>query len=195
MTEAAARALAAQTRALVEQNFLRPKSTKGKQLKGRLKFRIQAGKAATGPPIGPVFGSAGLKAADFARAFNDKTSALIKPHVELRVKVYHYSDRTYDTFLLPPSTRWFIEQVTKITKFQPDSKRLSGVITPQMLYHIAEFVRPVGDPHSQVEWTFVLAKVAKDMGVMVVDQDTEVKVEVPVVEEKSDDDWMLGPPA
>lgn len=55
---------------------------------------VPAGKASAQPPVGPVLGSNGVKAIDFAKQFNART-AHVAPDVPLPVKVYIAGDRSF----------------------------------------------------------------------------------------------------
>mmetsp|Transcript_17872 Transcript_17872/g.31706 ORF Transcript_17872/g.31706 Transcript_17872/m.31706 type:complete len:192 (-) Transcript_17872:885-1460(-) len=188
-----AKELAEKTAELCVREFKRPHRRLGKGVVSRLKLRVASGKATTGPPLSPIFGAAGLKAMDFIKPFNDRSAPIFKPGVELRVKVWSYPDRTFDTFILPPNTTWFLKKACGIEKFTGNHNEIQGVITPQMCYHIAEFVRPITDDRSLARWTAIIAGVARSMAIQVVDKDTEVKVEkVEIRHQVTDaDDWIF----
>lgn len=70
----------------------------------KLKLKILAKEASAGPPIGPAFGQAGLKAIDFVKQFNLK-SEIFNPGVLLPVKIKIFANKMY-TFQInyPPLT-------------------------------------------------------------------------------------------
>jgi|UniRef100_A0A7S4GJX4 large subunit ribosomal protein L11 len=188
-----AKEIAVKTRDLVCQNFHKPKRIKGKSPAARLKTRVPAGKAATGPPLTPLFGGHGLKAMDFIKDFNEKTGTLFKPGVELRVRVWAYRDRSFESFIAAPSTTWLMKTALNIEKFGADNSEIPRVITPQMCYHIAELIRPADDETGIVNWTRKVAGVARSMGIVVVDKDTEVQTEVveSSLHQEDADDWIF----
>lgn len=63
-----------------------------KPVKGRVKFRVMAGKATPAPPVGSILGAQGVNMMDFINAFNDQTREL---DGLLNVKVTIYEDRTF----------------------------------------------------------------------------------------------------
>ena len=63
-----------------------------KPVKGRVKFRVAAGKATPAPPVGSILGAQGVNMMDFINAFNDQTREL---DGLLNVKVTIYEDRTF----------------------------------------------------------------------------------------------------
>jgi large subunit ribosomal protein L11 len=64
-----------------------------KPVKGRVKFRVPAGKATPAPPVGSILGAQGVNMMDFINAFNDQTRDL--GDQLLNVKVTIYEDRTF----------------------------------------------------------------------------------------------------
>ena len=63
-----------------------------KPVKGRVKFRVLAGKATPAPPVGSILGAQGVNMMDFINAFNDATREL---EDLLNVKVTIFEDRTF----------------------------------------------------------------------------------------------------
>eukprot|EP00668_Euglena_longa_P011325 GGOE01013719.1.p2 GENE.GGOE01013719.1~~GGOE01013719.1.p2 ORF type:complete len:192 (-),score=64.92 GGOE01013719.1:173-748(-) len=173
--------------------FKAPHKTRGKRIVARLKLWIAAGKAATGPPISPVFGSAGLKPMEFIKAYNEKTASTFKPGVELRVRVWVYPDKTMNWWILPPRTKWFFMKALDAEMFPGKHSEINRVITPQMCYHIAEFIRPPDSDEDIVSWTRKVAGVARSCAIQVVDFDTPVKTEQIVVKKETEDadDWIF----
>ena len=63
-----------------------------KPVKGRVKFRVTAGKATPAPPVGSILGAQGVNMMDFINAFNEQTREL---DGILNVKVTIFEDRTF----------------------------------------------------------------------------------------------------
>src|SRR5438270_9496601 len=63
-----------------------------KPVKGRVKFRVEAGKATPAPPVGSILGAQGVNMMDFINAFNEQTREL---DGLLNVKVTIFEDRTF----------------------------------------------------------------------------------------------------
>jgi large subunit ribosomal protein L11 len=173
--------------------FKLPKKVRSKKPVARLKLYLVAGKATAGPPIGPVFSSAGVKPIEFVRAFNDRTASVFKPGTELRVRVWVYADKTLDWWILPPHSHTFLMKALDIDTFATGHTEYVRVVTPQMCYHIAEFLRPANDERDLGYWTGRVAGFARSCGVLVVDHDTEVRTETIEVKRPTTekDEWIF----
>ena len=64
-----------------------------KQVKANLKFRVPAGRATAGPPVGSILGQHGLNLMDFVNAFNTQTKDMQGKDVLVHLQVFE--DRSY----------------------------------------------------------------------------------------------------
>src|SRR6266568_5931450 len=102
-----------------------------KKVTANLKFRVPAGRATAGPPVGSTLGQHGLNLMDFVSKFNDQTKDMNGKVVSVHLKVYE--DRTFtfkvigqpvdemirDTIgIKKGSGKSHIEKVGKITRAQ-----------------------------------------------------------------------------
>ena len=51
-------------------------------------LQLRAGKALSGPPLGPILGQCGIPAAPFCTLFNERTSLFFKPGLTVAVDIY-----------------------------------------------------------------------------------------------------------
>ena len=67
----------------------------------KVKMRVPAGNATAAPPVGPTLGQAGVNLMDFCKLFNART-AKYKEGIDLPVKLFSYSDRTFEFHVNTP---------------------------------------------------------------------------------------------
>ncbi len=67
----------------------------------KVKMRVPAGNATAAPPVGPTLGQAGVNLMDFCKLFNART-AKYKEGINLPVKLFSYSDRTFEFHVNTP---------------------------------------------------------------------------------------------
>jgi large subunit ribosomal protein L11 len=72
-----------------------------------VKLLVGAGKAAPVPPVGPALGQKGVKAMDFCKQFNAKTSNYI-PGTPISVKITANIDKSFHFTTKSPPTSWYI---------------------------------------------------------------------------------------
>src|SRR5438477_119262 len=64
-----------------------------KKVVANVKFRVPAGRASAGPPVGSILGQHGLNLMDFVNAFNAQTKDMMGKDVLVHVQIFE--DRTY----------------------------------------------------------------------------------------------------
>lgn len=67
-----------------------------------IKVRINSGEASSAPPLGPTLGQHQINIGAFTKDFNAKSDAIYEKGIPLGVKIYKYSDKTYDMFISGP---------------------------------------------------------------------------------------------
>lgn len=65
-----------------------------KEITGKIKLQIEAGKANPAPPVGPALGQHGVNIMDFCKQFNDATKDQMGMVVPVIITVY--KDRSFD---------------------------------------------------------------------------------------------------
>ncbi len=65
-----------------------------KEITGKIKLQIEAGKANPAPPVGPALGQHGVNIMEFCKAFNDATKDQMGMVVPVIITVY--KDRSFD---------------------------------------------------------------------------------------------------
>lgn len=151
----------------------------GKRVLHNWRFFIKAGKAATGPPVGQEFSKLGLKAMDFAKAFNDRTKPHFKDDVELIVRIQVYFDKSYQYVIEPPPTAWFILRALRKKRRETGPVPIRGhycaLMTLEMAYEIAK-MKPLN--WGRPEYPLIESRVrrvvgqARRMGVCIIGVDT-----------------------
>lgn len=143
------------------------------------RFFIKAGKAATGPPVGQEFSKLGLKAMDFAKAFNDRTKPLFKDDIDLIVRIQVYFDKSYLFRMEPPPTAWFLLRAVRKKRGETGPVVLRGhycaMMTLEMCYEIAKMKQMswgrVEYPPIEVRVRRVVGQ-ARRMGIAIIGIDT-----------------------
>lgn len=155
------------------------------------RFFVKAGKAATGPPVGQEFSKLGLKAMDFAKAFNDRTKPVFKEDVELIVRIQVYFDKSYQYRIEPPPTAWFLLRAVRKKRGEtgPVSLRghYCGLLTLEMCYEIAKMKQmdwgKVEYPPIEVRVRRIVGQ-ARRMGICIIGVDTPYSSPVKGMTEK-----------
>jgi len=160
-----------------------------KKVIGRHKLRLQPGKASAGPPVGPVFSSMGVKALDFVKEFNAKTTGVFAndPDIWLRVHIWFHEDKTFQFNISPPSTNWLLRRAAGLPRLNPhttwgggrplgpDQPNYHGMITLEQIYHAAALSQTwsIGpDVYPLEQRVFEMIERARKQGLCVLGVDT-----------------------
>ena len=137
-----------------------------KKVIGNLKFRVPAGRASAGPPVGSTLGQWGLNMMDFINPFNDATKEFNGKDVIVHIKVYE--DRTFTWICLGQPVDDLIREKTGIKKGsgKPHAEKV-GKITRKQLEEIAEAKMNMLNANDLDAAVKVVAGTARSMGVEV----------------------------
>ncbi|XP_031560925.1 39S ribosomal protein L11, mitochondrial-like [Actinia tenebrosa] len=109
-----------------------------KQVSGKLRTYISAGKATPSPPLGPALGQRGINIAQFCKEFNDKTKH-IKQGVPIPTIINYKGDRTFTFETMSPTVSYFLKSAAGIEKgAQKPGREVVGSVTVQQIYEIAK---------------------------------------------------------
>ncbi|MCX5773733.1 MAG: 50S ribosomal protein L11 [Fusobacteria bacterium] len=108
-----------------------------KEVIGKVKLQLQAGKANPAPPVGPALGQHGVNIMEFCKAFNARTQDKLGFVIPVEITVY--KDRSFTFVLKTPPASDLIKKAAKIKGGSPNSKKTeAGSITTAQLQEIAE---------------------------------------------------------
>lgn len=135
-----------------------------KKVIGNLKFRVPAGRASAGPPVGSTLGQWGLNMMDFINPFNDATKDLMGKDVIVHLQVFE--DRSFSWKSLGQPVDDMIRERANIKKGsgKPHSEKV-GKITRAQLEEIAEIKKDQLNAIDLEGRVKVIAGTARSMGV------------------------------
>jgi len=137
-----------------------------KKIIGNIKFRVPAGRATAGPPVGSTLGQWGLNMMDFINPFNDGTKDLMGKDVIVHLQVFE--DRTFTWKSLGQPVDDLIREKIGIKKGsgKPHTDKV-GKITRAQLEEIAEVKMQFLNANDMDGAVKVIAGTARSMGVEV----------------------------
>ncbi|SCV05273.1 LANO_0H03862g1_1 [Lachancea nothofagi CBS 11611] len=139
-----------------------------------VKLIVGAGQAAPSPPVGPALGSKGVKAIDFCKEFNARTSSY-QPGTPIPVYITIKPDRSFNFEMKSPPTGFLLLKILGKDKgmSQPNVKTAAGTLGEVSLKHIYEIakIKKSDGRHASLEMESIVKSavgVAKSMGISVV---------------------------
>lgn len=103
-----------------------------------VKLLVPAGSASAQPPVGPALGAKGVKAIDFAKEFNARTSDL-EPGLLTPTVVTIQPDRTFSFRTLTPPTSLLLKRAANITTgARKPGAEITGTVSIKHIYEIAK---------------------------------------------------------
>ena len=110
----------------------------------KLRMIVPAAKATPSPPVGPVLGQKGVKAADFCKQFNDRTKHFL-PSTPVQVQITIKPDRTYSFVTKAPPTSFFLLKAAGLEKgASKPGNELVGKVSLKHVYEIAKIKKSDG---------------------------------------------------
>ena len=139
-----------------------------KEVIGKIKLQLDAGKANPSPPVGPALGQHGVNIMDFCKAFNAQTQD--KMGFVIPVEISVYADRSFTFILKTPPASDLLKKAAKVNKGAANSvKDVAGTISKAQLKEIAETKMPDLNAGSLEAAMSMIAGTARSMGIEVVD--------------------------
>ena len=101
-----------------------------------IKLKIQAGKASSLPPIGPVLGQYRINPAEFCKDFNEFTE-MWDEYIVIPVLLVGYSNGEYEYRIKKPNICFLLKKFLEKESFSKNTKKLyAGLITLQQLFEL-----------------------------------------------------------
>jgi large subunit ribosomal protein L11 len=139
-----------------------------KEVTGKIKLQLQAGKANPAPPVGPALGAHGVNIMEFCKAFNAKTQD--KMGFVIPVEITVYKDRSFTFILKTPPASDLIKKAAGIKSGAANSlKEEAGTITRAKVQEIAETKMADLNAANVESAMSMIAGSCRSMGVKVVD--------------------------
>ena len=113
-----------------------------KEITGKIKLQVPAGKANPAPPVGPALGQHGVNIMEFCKQFNAQTQQLEKG-LPIPVVITVYSDRSFTFIMKTPPASVLIRKAIGIEKGSgtPNTAKV-GKISRKQLEEIARTKTP-----------------------------------------------------
>jgi large subunit ribosomal protein L11 len=139
-----------------------------KEITGKIKLQVPAGKANPAPPVGPALGQHGVNIMEFCKQFNAKTQKLGDTIVPVIITVY--SDRSFTFITKTPPAAELLKKAAGIVKGSgvPNKDKI-GKVTRAQIKEIAQTKMPDLNAASVESAMRMIEGSAKSMGLEVVD--------------------------
>ena len=139
-----------------------------KEITGKIKLQVPAGKANPAPPVGPALGQHGVNIMEFCKAFNAKTQKLGDTIVPVIITVY--SDRSFTFITKTPPAAELLKKAAGIIKGSgtPNKEKI-GKVTGAQIKEIATTKMPDLNAATVESAMRMIEGSAKSMGLDIVD--------------------------
>jgi len=108
-----------------------------KKVRAVVRLQIEAGKATTGPPVGPSLAPHGINLMELIKAYNAATASQVGAIVPVEVTIYE--DRSFTFELKTPPASQLLRQAAGLEKAASEPGRATaGQVTRQQVREIAE---------------------------------------------------------
>ena len=137
-----------------------------KEVIGKIKLQLDAGKANPSPPVGPALGQHGVNIMDFCKAFNAQTQD--KMGFVIPVEISVYADRSFSFVCKTPPAAVLLKKAAGLTSgsARPNSVKV-GTVTRAQLEEIVKIKRAdltAGNDEAAIS---TIAGTARSMGLVV----------------------------
>ncbi len=139
-----------------------------KEITGKIKLQVPAGKANPAPPVGPALGQHGVNIMEFCKQFNARTQKLGETIVPVIISVY--SDRSFTFITKTPPAAELLKKAAGIVKGSgvPNKDKV-GKVTKAQIREIAQTKLPDLNAATVESAMRMIEGSAKSMGLEVVE--------------------------
>jgi large subunit ribosomal protein L11 len=138
-----------------------------KEVTGRVKLQIPAGKANPAPPVGPALGQHGVNIMEFCKAFNAKTQKQEGAIIPVIITIF--SDRTFTFITKTPPASDLLKKAAGIIKGSAvPNKDKVGKVTQNQVEEIAKLKMPDLNAVDLKGAVHIIEGTARSMGIQVV---------------------------
>jgi large subunit ribosomal protein L11 len=139
-----------------------------KEITGKIKLQVPAGKANPAPPVGPALGQHGVNIMEFCKQFNAKTQKLGETIVPVIITVY--SDRSFTFITKTAPAAELLKKAAGIVKGSslPNKDKI-GKVTRAQIKEIAQTKLPDLNAANVESAMRMIEGSAKSMGLEIVD--------------------------
>jgi large subunit ribosomal protein L11 len=139
-----------------------------KKIKAVVKLQIPAGKATTGPPVGPSLAPHGINLMELIKAYNAATANQVGSIVPVEVTIY--MDRSFSFELKTPPASQMLAKAAGIEKGSGTAgKAVAGSVTRAQVREIAEVKLRDLNARDVEAAMRVIEGTARSMGIQVVE--------------------------
>ncbi len=137
-----------------------------KEIKGKVKLQIPAGKATPAPPVGPALGQAGINIMAFCKDFNSQTAKMGDTIIPVEITVY--ADKSYTFITKTPPASDLLRKAAGISKGSGVPNRdFVATISRAKIREIAETKMPDLNANDIDAAMKIVAGTARSMGIKI----------------------------
>jgi large subunit ribosomal protein L11 len=137
-----------------------------KKVRTIVKLQIEAGKATTGPPVGPSLAPHGINLMELIKAYNAATASQVGTIVPVEVTIYE--DRSYSFELKTPPASQLLRKAAGVEKGSGETGRaVAGKVTMAQVREIAQIKMRDLNANDIDAAAKIIAGTARSMGLQV----------------------------
>ncbi len=137
-----------------------------KKVRTVVKLQIEAGKATTGPPVGPSLAPHGINLMELIKTYNAATASQVGSIVPVEVTIYE--DRSFTFELKTPPASQLLRKAAGIEKGTGEAGReTAGSVTPAQVREIAQTKMRDLNANDVEAAMKIIAGTARSMGIEV----------------------------
>lgn len=139
-----------------------------KKVRAVVKLQIEAGKATTGPPVGPSLAPHGINLMELIKAYNAATAPMVGNIVPVEVTIYE--DRSFTFELKTPPASQLLRKAAGLEKGGGEAGRsVAGTVTRAQVREIAETKMRDLNANDLEAAMRIIEGTARSMGIQVVE--------------------------